>query len=54
MTSVVRTLQDLAAVGLSPEVLVQAMSEALQRGLASSSDLVAVERALAAFGEEPR
>lgn len=50
MTSVVRTLQDLAAVGLSPEVLGQAMSEALQRGLASSNDLEAVERALAECG----
>lgn len=54
LTSVVRTLHSPAEVGFSPEALSQASSEALQRGLASLGELVAVGRALAAYKEESR
>ena len=50
ITSVARTLNDLATSGLSPELLRQAAQQALRRGLTTRGDLVDVEHALEPFG----
>ena len=50
ITSVSRTLNDLAKDGLSPELLRQAARQALRRGLTTRAELVDVEHALAPFG----
>jgi predicted transcriptional regulator of viral defense system len=50
VTSTVRTLNDLAKSGFSPELLKQAAQQAIARGLATSVELADVERALAPFG----
>lgn len=50
VTSPVRTLNDCARDGLSPEFLQQAAAQALRRGLVRDTQLVDVERALRAFG----
>jgi predicted transcriptional regulator of viral defense system len=50
ITSVPRTLNDLARTGLSPELLRRAAQQALRRGLTTRAELADVERALAAFG----
>ena len=49
-TSASRTLNDCAREGLSPELLRQAASQALHRGLVTRSELAHVETALAPFG----
>ncbi|MCA9628807.1 MAG: type IV toxin-antitoxin system AbiEi family antitoxin domain-containing protein [Myxococcales bacterium] len=50
ITSVARTLNDLATSGLSPELLRQAAQQALRRGLTKRAELADVELALAPFG----
>lgn len=50
ITSVARTLNDLATSGLSPELLRQAAQQALRRGLTTRGELADVERALTPFG----
>lgn len=50
MTSVSRTLNDLARSGLSPELLRQAAKQALHRGLTTRDEIVEVEQALEPFG----
>jgi len=50
ITSVARTLNDLATSGLSPELLRQAAQQALRRGLTTRGELADVERALEPFG----
>lgn len=50
ITSVARTLNDLATSGLSPELLRQAAQQALRRGLTTRGKLADVEHALAPFG----
>jgi predicted transcriptional regulator of viral defense system len=50
ITSVARTLNDLAHSGLSPELLRQAAQQALRRGLTTRDELADVERALEPFG----
>lgn len=50
ITSVSRTLNDLATSGLSPELLRQAAQQALRRGLTTRAELADVEHALAPFG----
>ena len=49
-TSASRTLSDCANAGLSPELLQQAVQQALRRGLVTRSELAVVETALAPFG----
>jgi predicted transcriptional regulator of viral defense system len=44
VTSVLRTLQDCAALPLAPDLLAQAIAEAGARGLASAGELRAVVR----------
>jgi predicted transcriptional regulator of viral defense system len=51
VTSPRRTLLDCATAQLSPELLGQAVRQALRRGLATRSELAPVVRGLAAFGE---
>lgn len=51
MTSVVRTLHDLVSMGLSPELVGQAISEAKARGLASREELTALKKSLALYGK---
>jgi len=48
-----RTLEDCAAVHLSPELLRVAARDALDRGLVARHELAAVVAALKPFGEEP-
>lgn len=50
ITSVPRTLNDLARSGLSPELLRQAAQQAVRRGLATQDELTDVELALEPFG----
>lgn len=50
ITSVARTLNDLARSGLSPELLRQAALQALRRGLTTRNELAEVEHALEPFG----
>lgn len=50
ITSVARTLNDLATTGLSPELLSQAAQQALRRGLTTRGELADVEHALKPFG----
>ncbi|MDD9944077.1 MAG: type IV toxin-antitoxin system AbiEi family antitoxin domain-containing protein [Myxococcales bacterium] len=50
ITSVSRTLNDLAQSGLSPELLRQAAHQAMRRGLTTQAELRDVDRALAPFG----
>jgi predicted transcriptional regulator of viral defense system len=50
ITSVSRTLNDLAGSGLSPELLRQAAQQALRRGLTTRGELADVEHALEPFG----
>lgn len=50
ITSVTRTLNDIARTGISPEILGQAATQALRRGLAAKDDLLEVDYALEAFG----
>jgi predicted transcriptional regulator of viral defense system len=50
ITSVSRTLNDLATSGLSPELLRQAAQQALRRGLTTREELADVEHALEPFG----
>ncbi len=50
ITSVSRTLNDLARIGLSPELLRQAALQALRRGLTTRDELTDVEHALEPFG----
>jgi predicted transcriptional regulator of viral defense system len=50
ITSVSRTLNDLAQSGLSPELLRQAARQALRRGLTTRGELADVEHALEPFG----
>jgi predicted transcriptional regulator of viral defense system len=50
ITSVSRTLNDLARSGLSPELLRQAAQQALRRGLTTRGELADVEHALSPFG----
>lgn len=50
ITSVSRTLNDLARSGLSPELLLQAAQQALRRGLTTRSEIGDVEHALEPFG----
>lgn len=50
ITSVSRTLNDLARNGLSPELLRQAAQQALRRGLTTRNELADVEHALEPFG----
>lgn len=50
ITSVSRTLNDLATSGLSPELLRQAARQALRRGLTTRGELANVEHVLAPFG----
>jgi predicted transcriptional regulator of viral defense system len=50
ITSVSRTLNDLATNGLSPELLQQAAQQALRRGLTTRAELADVEHALAPVG----
>ena len=50
ITSVSRTLNDLATSGLSPELLREAAHQALRRGLTTRGELADVEYALAPFG----
>jgi len=50
ITSVTRTLNDLAESGLSPELLQQAAQQGLRRGLTTRAELGEVERALKAYG----
>lgn len=52
-TSAGRTLSDCAKNGLSPELLRQAVQQALRRGLVARSELVDVETALEPFGGLP-
>lgn len=49
-TSVPRTLNDCAVVGLSPDLLRQGAKQALTRGLVTSAELKEVEKALEPFG----
>ena len=49
-TNPIRTLNDCARAGLSPEFLRQAAQQALRRGLVRKAELVAVKKALAPFG----
>jgi len=49
-TSAGRTLSDCARSGLSPELLRQAVQQALRRGLVTRRELADVETALASFG----
>jgi hypothetical protein len=50
VTSTRRTLEDCADSGLTPDLLRQAASQALTRGLVTKSELRAVEKALEHFG----
>lgn len=50
VTSVVRTLNDCARSGVSPELLRQGATDALRRGLAKIDELGDVAEALAPFG----
>ena len=50
ITSVPRTLNDLAASGLSPEHLREATQQALRRGLTTRGEINEVARALEPFG----
>lgn len=50
LTGVRRTLNDCAAVGLAPDLLNQAASESLRRGLVAPRELRSLERALKPFG----
>lgn len=50
VTSVLRTLNDCAKGGLSPELLQQAAEQALRRGLVTRDELGDVAKALAPFG----
>lgn len=50
ITTPLRTLNDCAEAGLSPEFLRQAAAEALERGLVTMDELVEVRAALAPFG----
>lgn len=50
ITSVARTLNELAASGMSPELLRQAAQQALRRGLTTWAELADVEHALEPFG----
>jgi predicted transcriptional regulator of viral defense system len=50
ITSVSRTLNDLARSGLSPQLLRQAALQALRRGLTMRGELADVEHALEPFG----
>jgi len=50
ITAVTRTLNDVARAGSSPELLGQAATQALRRGLAKREDLYEVAYALEAFG----
>ncbi len=54
ITSVARTLNDLARAALSPELLGQAARQALRRGLTTRAALADVATALAPFGGLPR
>jgi predicted transcriptional regulator of viral defense system len=49
VTSPLRTLFDCAAEHLSPELLRQAVDQAVARGLVAKSDLVALDRQLLSF-----
>lgn len=49
-TSALRTLNDCARAGLSPELLSQAAQQALRRGLATKPELVEVDAVLKPFG----
>lgn len=49
-TSPVRTLNDCATAGTSPELLRHAAQQALRRGIVTRAELGAVEQALAPFG----
>ncbi|MCE9635656.1 MAG: type IV toxin-antitoxin system AbiEi family antitoxin domain-containing protein [Planctomycetes bacterium] len=49
-TSVPRSLNDCARAGMTPDLLRQAAGQALRRGLATRSELGAVEESLAPFG----
>ncbi len=53
LTSVTRTLEDLAASGLSPEVLGRAARQAVARGLTTVAELPAVRGVLAPYGGIP-
>lgn len=53
ITSPSRTLADCAASHLSPELLRQAVEQALVRGIVSKTDRVKVQRALEPLGEPP-
>jgi len=50
VTSVRRTLNDCAIVGLSPDLLRQGAKQALARGLVTKAEMGAVQKALKAFG----
>jgi predicted transcriptional regulator of viral defense system len=50
VTSTRRTLEDCAQSGLTPDLLRQAASQALTRGLATKSELRVVEKALKHYG----
>lgn len=50
ITTPLRTLNDCAEAGLSPEFLRQAAVEALERGLVTTDELAEVRAALAPFG----
>lgn len=53
ITTVLQTLQDCATGGLSPDLLLQAVYQALRRGLVAREDLTAVDKILAPFGGIP-
>jgi predicted transcriptional regulator of viral defense system len=50
VTSVRRTLNDCALVGLSPDLLRQGAKQALARGLVTKAEIGAVHKVLKAFG----
>jgi predicted transcriptional regulator of viral defense system len=50
VTSVLRTLNDCALAGLSPDLLSQAARQAISRGLVKPAKLTAVRKALKSFG----
>ena len=50
VTSVRRTLNDCAIVGLSPDLLRQGAKQALARGLVTKTEMGAVQKALKPFG----
>jgi hypothetical protein len=50
VTSTRRTLNDCAHTGLTPDLLRQAASQALTRGLVTKTELKEVEKALKPYG----